>query len=110
MAIKFSKKPAQAQTTVETKTNGQTVAEENTTETVDVPAEVTIPEKATEPGCLVGVEMSYTHNLGNYQSARVQVSLSVPCPSHDIDGVFDFTKDWVETKLASMVNELQAEG
>ena len=31
------------------------------------------------PWCEVGVDASYTKNLGNYQSAKVGVTLKVPC-------------------------------
>ena len=56
----------------------------------------------------VSVEMSYTKNLGNYQSARVQVSLKVPAnlTQDSIEAAFLFAKDWVDGRLTTMVEEL----
>lgn len=56
--------------------------------------------------CIVGMEASYTHNLGNYQSARVAVTLQVPCPHDEIDSVFEFAKSWVNDRLEAMTDEL----
>lgn len=105
MALKIKSKPATA-TTTKTMTDKKTVVSEDTSqETVDTPAD----PNPTEPQCEVGVEMSYTHNLGNYQSARVQVSLKVPCVHAEIDDVYDYAREWVDNKLNGLVEELQAD-
>ena len=62
------------------------------------------------PPCQIGLEMSYTHNLGGYKSARAQVSIVVPCTHAELDEVFDFAKAWVEGKMEVLVQELQANG
>ena len=59
-----------------------------------------------EPTCEVGVDASYTKNLGNFQSAKVGVSLRVPCAHGDIDDVFAYAKDWVNNKLSAIIEEL----
>jgi hypothetical protein len=104
MALKLTKKPATATVTKEAKSKGTTVSEETTQQ--EVP-EFAVETEKPEQLCEVGVDMSYTHNLGNYQSARVAVSLKVPCKHAEIDGVFDYAKGWVENKLESLVGELQ---
>jgi hypothetical protein len=46
----------------------------------------------------VSVEMGMTINLGNYESAKVSVSLSVPCYQEEVDRTFAWAKKWVEEK------------
>lgn len=105
MALKIKSKPATA-TTTKTITDKKTVVSEDTNqEQVETPAD----PNPTEPQCEVGVEMSYTHNLGNYQSARVQVSLKVPCVHAEVDEVYDYAREWVDNKLNGLVEELQAD-
>jgi hypothetical protein len=105
MALKIKSKPATA-TTTKTMTDKKTVVSEDTQqEQIDTPAD----PNPTEPQCEVGVEMSYTHNLGNYQSARVQVSLKVPCVHAEIDDIYNYAREWVDNKLNGLVEELQAE-
>ena len=109
MPLKLTKK-ATATVTKEQKDKGKVVAEEVVEETVDLPKETKLAEAAPlKPYCEVGVEASYTHNLGDYKSARVAVSLKVPCLHPEIDGVFDYAKQWVDGKLNAMIEELTAE-
>jgi hypothetical protein len=58
---------------------------------------------ATEIGC----EMSFTKNLGNYQSARFHVSLKAPSnlDTDSLDKTFEYVKTWVDDKLAAMIQE-----
>ena len=106
MALKISsKKPGTATVTKEIKDKGTVVSEDQEQEQVEGVTAAT----SIEPMCEVGMEMSYTHNLGNYQSARVQVSLKVPCAHAEIDEAYDYAKSWVEGKLNTLVDELQAE-
>lgn len=57
----------------------------------------------------VAVEMSYTKNLGNYQSARMQVSLKVPASPtpESMESAFEYAKQWVEDRLAKLVQEVE---
>ena len=83
------------------------IAETETEEKVNVPSgegqKLFVPEKSI---CEVGFEASYTKNLGDYQSARVGVSLKVPCLSAEVDDVFAYASDWVNAKLGKIVEEL----
>ncbi|MCL4743816.1 MAG: hypothetical protein KJZ83_00225 [Burkholderiaceae bacterium] len=105
MALKIAKKTGTASTMMQVKDKGTVVAEETTEDKVDIPA----AKAHSGPWCEVGVDMSYTHNLGNYQSAKIGISLKVPCQHSEIDSVFDYSKEWVDTKLQSMIEELQSE-
>ena len=60
-----------------------------------------------EPLCEVGVDASYTHNLGNYQSAKVGVSLKIPCTHKEIDGIYTYAETWVNAKMDKLRKELE---
>lgn len=107
MGIKLKPKQAEA---VETKTiteSGQVISEDTETKQVEVPEEIQTSNVNATPGCEVGVDMSYTENLGNYRSARVGVSLKVTVAHEDIDEAFDYAKAWVDQRMETMVGEVQ---
>ena len=110
MGVKLTKKPAVATMTETSKQKGKVIAEEVSEEKVNVPDEVTgqTAHEAAElqPYCEVGVEASYTKNMGDFNSARVAVSIKVPCLHPEIDKVFDYAQTWVDAKLSWMVDEL----
>lgn len=56
----------------------------------------------------ISVKAGATVNLGNYESARVDVMLSVPCYVEEIDEMFPKVKEWVDKKLADEYQELKA--
>lgn len=105
MPLKLTKKGATATTTVEHKSSGETVAEESKQEQVDLPKDMAADVGGEGPWCEVGVEASFTKNLGNYQSARFQVTLKIPCQFPEIDETFEFGKNWVDQKLASALED-----
>ncbi|MBN7763672.1 hypothetical protein JYP52_21270 [Nitratireductor aquibiodomus] len=109
MALTITKKKGKATVSSATKNKGEVISEDATEEIVDLPDETAASEGSSGPWCEVGTEMSYTHNLGNYQSARLQVSLKVPCLHSEVDQVFDFAKEWTDQKLQGMVAELSEE-
>ena len=85
------------------------IAEEVTQEVVKTPAPVAAPVSAPEtPYCMVGVDGSYTKNLGNFQSAKVGVCLSLPAQFDQIDEAFDFAAEWVNGKLETLIADLDA--
>ncbi|QXN72668.1 hypothetical protein RCZAHN_59 [Rhodobacter phage RcZahn] len=109
MPLKISTKkatPAKATVSTELKESGKVVAENSHEETPNLGVK---PNISGEQWCAVGFEASYTHNLGNYQSARVQVSLSIPCPHSEIDDVYDMAKSWVDARVQKLVEELNGD-
>ena len=113
MALKL-KKPAGtatiSQAMVDCKTKA-TIAEEIAEEKVEQPEHdlggaMALEAQPLEPFCEVGVEASFTKNLGNFQSARLQVSLKMPAKASELDETFVFTRDWVNGKLESMITDL----
>lgn len=117
MPLKF-KKPGAPTSTVSkavTEVKGKGVKEvlaENTVTKQEDPAPSHVVGQAgtLEPLCEVGMEASYTHNLGNFQSARVQVSLKVPCLHKEIDSAYAYAKEWVDAKIGEMKDELEGDG
>ena len=70
---------------------------------------------ATPPVATVGFSASYTKNLGNYESVRLQVSLDMPVevPSSLSPGqledrlatMFLFVQDWVDKRMKYSLDE-----
>lgn len=108
MALKF-KKPASAEavTNVVQKNKGIVISEDQETEKVDVPESVSTQVPSDKPWCEVGFEASYTMNLGDFNSTRVSVSLKIPCLNHEIDSVFDYGKEWVNSKMEACISEIK---
>ena len=45
-----------------------------------------------------------TLNLGNYESARIDVSIEVPCYLEDVDKADAWARKWVEERVVQEVN------
>ena len=108
MTVVMVKKPEGTATISKKLVDGKVkkaIGEDVTEEKVDVPVG-SHPMVAAHTLCEVGFEASYTKNLGDYQSAKVGVSLKVPCISAEVDDVFSYASDWVNAKLGKIVEEL----
>ncbi len=110
MALVIKTKGAKATVTKQQKNKGDVIVEDTVEQDVALPEEFSANEGTSGPFCEVGVDASYTHNLGNYQSARVGVSLRVPCIHTEVDDMFDYAKEWVNAKMESMIEELPSSG
>lgn len=58
------------------------------------------------PTCNVGFSTATTKNLGNYENVKVSVSLNLPCYPDEIDTIFGFASEWVDTKMGEVLSEL----
>lgn len=78
------------------RTYGKIGAPETKDETIEVKTFVTQP--AT-------VEIGYglTLNIGNYESARVDVKVSVPCYREETDAAYEYAKTWAESRVKQEV-------
>jgi hypothetical protein len=56
--------------------------------------------------CTVGFSASYTKNLGNYESMKVEVRIDIPCQHNEINSMFDFCKSWCDDRLNNLQDEL----
>lgn len=109
MPLKITSKKAtkpKATVTTELKESGKTVAEEQHEENPDLG---TKPNMQGDLWCNVGFEAGYTHNLGNYQSARVSVMLTVPCPHGEIDDVYEMAQGWVNERMEKLIEDLNSD-
>ena len=109
MPIKLKAKPVATATTSKTTSDkSKVLSEDNAEEKVDASALGVSGEAllAPDPWCEVGIDASYTKNLGNYQSCRIGVSLKVPCRHDEIDDVFSYGSNWVDAKMKGMMEDL----
>lgn len=52
----------------------------------------------TEPAKVV-VDYGLTLNLGNYESARIGVAVTIPCYKEEIEKAYKVATDWAESKI-----------
>ena len=52
----------------------------------------------TEPAS-VTVDYALTINLGNFESAKIGVSVSVPCYAEELGQAYEFAQAWAEERL-----------
>jgi len=72
-----------------------------TNETIEVTKFDTEPAK-------VRVGFGLTINLGNYESARLDVSVEVPCYKEQVDDAYAAAKGWVEERVQEEVAEIKS--
>jgi hypothetical protein len=48
----------------------------------------------------VGVTLGGTYNMGNFNSARVTVNITVPCPVDQVEQAYNFCQSFAESKVA----------
>jgi len=56
----------------------------------------------------VSVKAGITINLGNYESGRVDVMLSMPCYPGEVDEIYEEVKQWVDNRLERVRKEIEA--
>jgi hypothetical protein len=54
----------------------------------------------------VSVNLGLTLSLGNYQSAKIGVILTMPTSVGDIDATYEFAKTWAEDRITVMSDEV----
>jgi hypothetical protein len=87
-------KPVVASTSIEKKISGQSPGPVGTTEVIN-------PGIFATEGvlCSVTVGGGRTLNLGNYESARIEVSITIPCNAKLITEAYDWGTDFVSKKI-----------
>ena len=58
--------------------------------------------------CIVTVKAGKTVNLGNYESIRFDVGVSIPCEKADLDEAFNEGYEWVGEKMQGMLDDLES--
>jgi len=57
---------------------------------------------------MVSVDYALTMNLGNYESARISVSVTVPCYKEEVDEAYEFAQAWAEQRLEKERNMINS--
>lgn len=57
-----------------------------------------VHEFATSPA-VVDVGVALTMNLGNFESAKISVNLSLPCYAEEVDKAYVWAQRWVEERI-----------
>lgn len=120
MSLKFTKPAAKKATepkaavgkatkTTVSKSKGQVATEEHHEEDVIVDKEVVAEHATSEALTYVGMSASYTHNLGDFCSTRVEWSLTIPCKPEEVNDAGDYVKSWVSGRLENDVKEIRGE-
>lgn len=83
-----------------TRTYGKIGKPEAQDEVIEVKGFVTQPAQ---------VEIGYglTLNIGNYESARVDVRITVPCYKEETDAAYDYAKTWAEERVRREVDSVR---
>lgn len=62
----------------------------------------------TEPA-KVEVGLGLTLNIGNFESAKISVSITVPCYKEEVEDAYDWAKNWVAERTQAEVKSIRAE-
>lgn len=54
-------------------------------------------------GMSITVEGGRVMNLGNYETARIGVSITVPCSKESLDDAYQYATSWVSEKIEEAV-------
>lgn len=54
-------------------------------------------------GMVISVEGGRTMNMGNYESARIGVTITVPCDMETLPEAYEWATDWVSEKMEEAV-------
>jgi len=86
---------------IKNRKTGVVSLDETKDETIEVHRFQTAP-------AVVGCEMGLTMNTGNFESARVSVSISVPCYKEEIEAAYEWSKDFCEARVKAEAAEVAA--
>ena len=56
----------------------------------------------------ISVKAGLTINLGNYESARVDVMLTMPCYPEEVDSTYEDVKNWVDGRVSHERSQIEA--
>lgn len=93
--------------------SGLPTAQQKSYETVHH-ADKTVTHKNTQkpvvsktPLCVVSMSGGQTINIGNYNSVRFEVGLSMPCQAAEVEGTYEFIKNWLDMRLLELQKEVK---
>jgi hypothetical protein len=62
----------------------------------------------TKPMGNVGYSAQITKNLGNYESAKISVSLYMPTDMEHLNSNFNFITDWVDSRINEVISSINS--
>lgn len=65
-------------------------------------------KKMAKKECSLSMKLGLTLNLGNYQSARVDVGATVPTTEEDMDDKYDEMMTYISEKLNGEIEKIRA--
>jgi len=77
--------------------NGETIKQE----------EEYLPTDPIENPAWIGVSAGATVNMKDFNSARVNISITYPCDPKNVDEIYPKLKDWVDKRVGAEVQELR---
>lgn len=57
---------------------------------------------------MVNVGFGLTLNLGNFESARIDVGIEIPCYPSEAEEAYNYAHDWVEKKINAEVARVRS--
>lgn len=73
----------------------------------DSVSEILAVHKFETTPAVVGLEQGMTVNLGKYESAKITVSISIPCYKEEIDAAYAQAQEFVEKRLGEEIKDLK---
>ena len=64
--------------------------------------------KSDKPLSTVNVSMGMTRNLGNYESLKITVGVTMPCEESDLNATYMVAKEWVDARINEVNEEVNA--
>lgn len=71
--------------------------------------ETVVPGQFDSNGMKVTVEGSHTVNLGNFESAKIVVGVTVPCNPDTLNEAYDFALGWCSERIQAEVKNAKGE-
>jgi len=59
------------------------------------------------PQAYVGIKKGITVNMGNWESVRLDASISIPCYPEEVGSAYKFAEQFVEKRLEKEVNQVK---
>lgn len=115
MALTIKKKAAPEAAPTPTKVAGKvgvgTVTKEYPDGTTKHEDEVVGQAVSASPLASVFVSMGITRNLGNYESVKVNIGITLPCEvdADTIEQTYAEAKSWVDSKVSQVNDEISSE-
>jgi len=84
------------------------VIKEQTTMIEEKDMEGIKPRIFQDPPARVALGQTYSVNMGDYESYRIFISLSLPCKPDDVDATYQKIDKWVTDKMAPEMKDADA--